>query len=200
MLLKEAKEILKKNGYRVLQESNKPWEDDEQWKEIKDKRTSKWLTDEDKEYLCSIPLFDKFKNEILDFMKKSDNYDLDSLNPKYNEKQRLQDGIIQEWLKNNGARPFTYSYWGSLRDDFSRKIHADQVWYYVKKAEKDEREIEAAKKYREQEARLKELRQKEYEEKERLRKEDPDAYWDKYVRNTVDDPGWRGPNGNWSLD
>lgn len=45
-----------------------------------------------------------------------------------------------------------------------------------------------------------EANRKAAEEKERLKREDPDAYYDKFIRNTTDDPSWRGPNGTWSLD
>ena len=66
--------------------------------------------------------------------------------------------------------------------------------YKKQKWEKEQEEKERRK--NELEAR----KQREKEEEEELKKKDRSAWYDKYVRNTINDPSWRGPNGNWSLD
>ena len=45
-----------------------------------------------------------------------------------------------------------------------------------------------------------EKKRREKEEEEELKRTNRSAWYDKYVRNTINDPSWRGPHGNWSLD
>lgn len=126
------------------------------------------------------------------------------------EENALKLAIYNMWLKNvypynpTGANRWKYTLFdnGSFDQEMAFKHFADEYANtspsYKAYKHKQWEEREAARKKRE--AEVAERKRREKEEEEELKKRDYRAWYDKYVRNTISDPSWRGPKGTWSLD
>lgn len=125
------------------------------------------------------------------------------------EEKNIVDDIVKYALRstNYGMWPYHYDFVKKLREELWKALKGSlKDFYYARSSgaifkARHAKELEELKKEAEKrQAEYKIKKKKEEEERERLRKEDPKAYWNKYVRNTVNDPSWTGPNGTWSLD
>ena len=215
MSLSRAKFLLERSGKKLVESS--------EWPTIESLRQKygRYGSDvKDRSGLAEEGPFQKFKAICLQCLEsgrlegsglRAKNWIKRFMDGSPRELSAIDDAIMNVYLDNEydidplGRRWQSYLILGSFDQDMLLKRLA-KAYSRVspaaiserEKREEEEREREAE---RENNRKIVDLEiAAEEAEKERLKREDPGAYFDKYVRNTIDDPSWTGPNGNWSLD